>query len=63
MDALFLEVDFISAEHRPIRIGTLRQVWIGEDRLSRLYPAVNADDVPFAQDCFGDQFLLVPDLF
>src|SRR5581483_2945881 len=37
---------------------SLRQVWIGEDRLSRLYPGVNADDVPFAQDCFGDQFLL-----
>jgi Immunity protein 35/SMI1 / KNR4 family (SUKH-1) len=37
---------------------SLRQVWIGEDRLSRLFPGVKADDIPFAQDCFGDQFLL-----
>jgi hypothetical protein len=37
---------------------SLRRVWIGDDRLSALYPAVHADDVPFAQDCFGNQFLL-----
>jgi hypothetical protein len=23
-----------------------------------MYPEVNADDVPFAQDCMGDQFLI-----
>jgi hypothetical protein len=23
-----------------------------------MYPEVNADDVPFAQDCLGDQFLI-----
>jgi len=37
---------------------SLRRFWIGEDRLSTMYPAVKAHDVPFAQDCFGDQFLL-----
>jgi hypothetical protein len=37
---------------------SLRRAWIGEDRLSELYSEVNADDVPFAQDCLGDQFLL-----
>lgn len=37
---------------------SIRRVWIGEDRLSQLYPDVSANDVPFAQDCFGDQFLL-----
>ncbi len=37
---------------------SLQRMWIGDSRLSALYPAVQADDIPFAQDCFGDQFLL-----
>jgi hypothetical protein len=37
---------------------SLRRYWFGEDRLSDIYSEVEADDVPFAQDCFGDQFLL-----
>jgi immunity protein 35 of polymorphic toxin system len=37
---------------------SMRRVWIEDDRLSALYPQVHADDVPFAQDCLGDQFLL-----
>jgi hypothetical protein len=37
---------------------SLRRFWIGDDSLSALYSGVNADDVPFAQDCFGNQFLL-----
>jgi hypothetical protein len=37
---------------------SLRQAWIGDDRLSQMYPGVSADDIPFAQDCLGDQFLL-----
>jgi hypothetical protein len=32
--------------------------WRGADALAELYPAVEAGDVPFAQDCVGDQFLL-----
>ena len=34
--------------------------WIltGDNRLSALYPEVRPDDIPFAQDCLGDQFLL-----
>ena len=37
---------------------SLGRVWIGDDRLSQMYPVLSADDIPFAQDCFGDQFLL-----
>jgi hypothetical protein len=37
---------------------SLRNVWHGGLKLSRLFPAVEDSDVPFAQDCFGDQFLL-----
>lgn len=37
---------------------SLRACWRGPDALATLYPAVSADDVPFAQDCLGDQFLL-----
>ncbi len=37
---------------------SLQRFWTGEDRLSAMYSAVKTDDVPFAQDCFGDQFLL-----
>lgn len=36
----------------------LRAAWHGPDALATLYPAVAAADVPFAQDCVGDQFLL-----
>src|SRR5262245_55500400 len=37
---------------------SLRRVWVGDHRLSALYSTVQADDIPFAQDCLGDQFLL-----
>ena len=30
----------------------------GDLALSKLYPSVEIDDYPIAQDCFGDQFLL-----
>lgn len=30
----------------------------GELALSKLYPQVQPDDYPIAQDCFGDQFLI-----
>lgn len=33
-------------------------VWKGEHALHLVYPDVEETDVPFAQDCFGDQFLL-----
>lgn len=36
----------------------LTEVWTGEHALHRVYPEVLESDVPFAQDCFGDQFLL-----
>jgi hypothetical protein len=37
---------------------SLREAWEGEDAFHSLYPDVNAGDVPFAEDCLGDQFLL-----
>ncbi len=37
---------------------SLRDAWIGENAFHRLYPEVDLDDIPFAEDCLGDQFLL-----
>lgn len=36
---------------------SLRHVWLGVP-LHTLYPAVQPEDVPFAQDAVGDQWLL-----
>jgi hypothetical protein len=40
---------------------SLRQVMEGEDALHTLYPSVASIDIPFAEDCMGDQFLLRED--
>jgi hypothetical protein len=37
---------------------SLRRVWIGADALSNLFTSVERDDVPFAEDALGDQYLL-----
>jgi hypothetical protein len=37
---------------------SIRAAWEGEAALHRLFPAVKDSDVPLAEDCFGDQFLL-----
>ncbi len=37
---------------------SLRHVWFGPQAFPARYPAVQADDVPFAQDAVGDQWLL-----
>jgi len=37
---------------------SLRAAWLGENAIHRLFPAVRADDVPWAEDALGDQFLL-----
>jgi hypothetical protein len=37
---------------------SLRKVWLGGSSLHKLFPAVNESDVPFAQDCLGDQYVL-----
>ena len=37
---------------------SLRSVMHGGGALNVLFKSVETDDVPFAQDCFGDQFLL-----
>ena len=38
---------------------SLRDAWTGADSFARLYQyVVGPDDIPFAEDCLGDQFLL-----
>jgi hypothetical protein len=36
----------------------LRDAWKGEHAFHRLYPDVSPQDIPFAEDALGDQFLL-----
>ncbi len=37
---------------------SLRRAWEGENAIHSLFPAIHRDDVPFGQDCLGDQFIL-----
>jgi hypothetical protein len=37
---------------------SLRDAWVGPNAFHRLYPEVRPADIPFAEDCLGDQFLL-----
>ena len=37
---------------------SLRDAWIGPNAFHELYEDVEPDDIPFAEDCLGDQFLL-----
>jgi len=37
---------------------SLELFWTGNHSFSKLYSSVQKDDVPFGQDCLGDQFLL-----
>jgi hypothetical protein len=37
---------------------SLRDAWIGKNAFHQLYPDVTPEDIPFAEDCLGDQFLL-----
>jgi hypothetical protein len=37
---------------------SLRNAWDGEAAFHRMYPEVGPEDIPFAEDCLGDQFLL-----
>jgi hypothetical protein len=37
---------------------SLRAAWHGEHALHRAYRSVEMNDVPFAEDCLGDQFFL-----
>jgi len=37
---------------------SIRKVWFGNFALYKLFPAIMKTDIPFAQDCFGDQFVL-----
>jgi hypothetical protein len=37
---------------------SLRAAWFGDEAIHRLFPAVADDDIPFAEDALGDQFIL-----
>jgi len=37
---------------------SLRSAWLAEAGINRRYAALHEDDIPFAQDCVGDQFIL-----
>ncbi len=37
---------------------SLKRVWKGDEALFRFYPALRQGDIPFAQDCLGDQYFL-----
>ena len=37
---------------------SLRDAWLGANAFHRLYPEVQPEDIPFAEDSLGDQFLL-----
>jgi hypothetical protein len=37
---------------------SLRAAWHGQEAIQTLYDSVGPLDIPFAQDCVGDQFLL-----
>src|SRR5262245_55997387 len=45
------------ASHHP-KWHSIRNIFIGDLALHRLYSEVMDTDVPFGQDCVGDQFLL-----
>ncbi|NNC83179.1 MAG: hypothetical protein HKN79_06345 [Flavobacteriales bacterium] len=40
---------------------SLGRFWKGERSLSRIYPNLLESDIPFAQDCLGDQYFLRDD--
>lgn len=37
--------------------NSLETFWTGEKALHKIYPKLNEDDIPFAQDCMGDQYI------
>lgn len=41
---------------------SLREAWLGEDALHTRYESLDEDDIPFAQDCLGEQYILRGDL-
>lgn len=48
-----LQVRGIKSKHIQL---SLHRYWHGDLALHRMYPKLNSTDIPFAQDCFGDQF-------
>ncbi|HQU81676.1 MAG TPA: SMI1/KNR4 family protein [Pyrinomonadaceae bacterium] len=37
---------------------SIQKVWFGDFALYKLFPSLNKNDIPFGQDCLGDQFIL-----
>ncbi len=48
-----LQVRGIKSNHLQL---SLNRYWYGDLALFKMYPKLNSMDIPFAQDCFGDQF-------
>lgn len=40
---------------------SLNEVWKGKTRLSNLFDSIKDDDIPIAQDCTGNQFIIRQD--
>lgn len=50
-----LQIRSLSAEPK---WNNLHRYWSGERAFHRAYNSLSESDIPFAQDCFGDQFFL-----
>lgn len=37
---------------------SLGEYWFGDMKLSGLFSSLDINDIPFAQDCFGDQYII-----
>ncbi|MFT6323069.1 MAG: hypothetical protein ACJAWO_000616 [Halieaceae bacterium] len=37
--------------------NSLEDYWTGENALHKIYPKLSPEDIPFAQDCMGDQYV------
>ena len=37
--------------------NSLEDIWTGENALHKTYPKLSPEDIPFAQDCLGDQYI------
>jgi hypothetical protein len=40
------------------RWHSLKEIWFGNNKLSNLFDSIETNDIPIAQDCFGDQFVI-----
>ena len=53
-----LQIRICSNDDNPLSLG---RYWKGDRALHRIYPNLLTSDIPFGQDCAGDQFFLRDD--